>query len=615
MNINDDPNSHHLISSKESSSNFKNLLKFILECLLELFEPEFSTKSQTKCQIIIEVITNLISMIQLVSICWYPDMPISEWNSYSWLWNSLWIFNYDNLCEGFSIFIYCYIIEFSLVIYAFFTVILCIFLKYFGYKLPLIFIHTVKQLLFYFTSLLFIPFLIILLLVFKYSAFKNTQVQEYYDNDLSKFDYGIFGSVLSPFIFSVFIAMVFTNELLTADLRHSISDKNIRARSNSLWDLIWISFCIVQSLLYVFMDQSYLIYYLIILSVMGLYLFWCGIRFLHYYNSIEMSIKMCKVGSVCIIQLFFILGYAIDDAETLTILSIFVTPWFSAYIIYFIHKKNSGLKNRACNKLNQFTLEHTLRHFLINKSYDNKEEIVRIFCKYSNKKCFISDYLLVIWEVNFISYTIKDERLARVKLAKITSFPSSFEGIIQKQRVLKNFQDKKSQQLPEIDYLEYLTGLDKAKRLDEELCIILMDLWAEIAGKNSKIIKIRNFSDRVADLSDKLKSLYSSLANKNKYPEVFDLYGMLLINILGEPYEGNIMIQRKYGIKKIRSILRDHSKSVDYGENVGFILISTHADSFGAVAYMNEKAAAILKVSSVEIIDQTLMFLSQNPFH
>ncbi|CAG9325612.1 unnamed protein product [Blepharisma stoltei] len=606
--------SNDLISNKKSYTASKKLWIFILDCLIELFSPQLSSKFPYKQQIAIEAIKDLIVTAQIVSISWYPSMPIHNWDSHSQFWRSLLILNYDNLCNYFGLYSICYVIEFSLLFYAIFVTILCCILKYFCRSLPLIFLHIAKKIINALTSILFIPFLLIPIVVFKYSTFHNNQVQEYSANDISKYDYGSYGTVLSPFVLIILIMMAFINELFTADLKHSESDINIRARSNSLWDLLWILLCIIQCLLYVFMDTHLYIHYLIISLVMNLYLFYLGLKFLHYYKPTGMLIKICKVGTICIVKLFFMLGYAMDDPASLPLLSIFISPLFSIYMIYFVNKKYSKLKRITNCPLNQFAFERAFRHYLIDSKCNNKEEIIRAFCQCSIQNGFKYNALFVIWEVNFISHIVKNQRLARVKLVKTAYLPSNAEGVIQKQKLLKYLEDELSRKWPEIDHLEYLTNCEEVKKLDEEFCIILMDFWAEIIDKTSKISRICNFTNRIFDLSCKIKALYLSLIHKNKHSEVLDLYGMFLINILGENDEGNLILQRKQSIKKIKSGMGDFGKPLEVTEHTGFILISTEPDSFGAISYMNEEAASTLKVSSLDIVGADFGIFIPKPF-
>ncbi|CAG9328655.1 unnamed protein product [Blepharisma stoltei] len=609
-----DLNSHHLISSQSSSLILKMSWEFILNCIVEIFDPQFSTKTPYRNQLFLEVAKNTIIFIQTLSLFWYPDITISNWSSYSTFWNFLWYFNYDSICMKLNIYTYCYIGEIVVIFYSLFIVILYCAFKFWEYRLPQMIIYSAKELISFLSSVSFIPSLTILLIVFKYSAFKYSGVQEYYDDDINKFNHGLLGSIICPILIVMLILLAFMNELMTVDMKHSSCMKNLKSRSNSAWDLLWISFSIIQCFLYVFMDKTAVLFYLSIALILGLYVFWCGFRYLHYYNPVENSIQNSKIGSICAVLIIFLLGYIIDNAATMTLLSFFLPPFLIAFITYWTHKKHLKLPGHKRNRLNQFTFEHSMRHVLTDKNCKNIEEIICVFSHCFHNSDFKKNSLFVIWETNFISHIVKDERLARVRLTQFTKTGFSIEGTIQKYRILKKFNGIKSKKILEIDYLEYLTGLDESKRYDEEMCHLLMDLWGEIACKSPEITKLRKLTERVSDLSCKIKVLYSNLADKNKFSEVLDLYGTLLTNIFGEKYEGNLMLKRKRNVKESIGMQGSQKMLGTYSENHGVMLISLARASFGTVSYINEKAAMILKVSQTEVVGGDLTNFIPWPF-
>ncbi|CAG9328656.1 unnamed protein product [Blepharisma stoltei] len=610
-----DLNSHHLISSKTNSSSLKISWQFFLNCMIEIFETQYSTRAPYRNQLFIEVAKNMIMLIQILSLFWYPSISVSNWSSYSTFWNFLWYFNYDSLCMELNIFSYCCISEAFALCYSIFMIVLYCILKLSRHNLPKIFLFLAKELISFLSSISFIPILTTLLVIFKYSAFEYTEVQEYYEHDVNKLNYGLFGSIFCPILIGFLFMSAFINELVRADIKHSSFGKNLIARSDSTWDLLWITFCAVQCFLFVFMDKSAVLFYLTVLLILGLYILCCGFRYLHYYSPVESSIQNSKIGSICTVLIIFILGYTIDNAATMTLLSIFLMPLVTVFITYWTHKKNLKLQNYKKNSLNQFSFEHSMRHFLINKSCQNIEGIIRLFSNCFHHDKFKNTSLFVIWEVNFIQYIAKDERLARVRLVKINRAEFSIEGTLQKYRILKKLNSIKSKKLAEVDYLEYLTGIDEAKRCDEEICQTLLDLWTEIVCKAPEIIKLRNLTERVADLSSKVKELYSSLADKNKFSEVFELYGFFLINILGESQEGNLILKRKHSFKEFSSATGSHKTLGTYSETQGVMLISTASDSFGAISYINEKAAMILKVSQLEVAGADFNMFVPRPFN
>ncbi|CAG9328641.1 unnamed protein product [Blepharisma stoltei] len=605
---------HHLFLGKSASQKIEKAWKHICSCLLEIYEPRYDRKVPMRTQLLMEILLNSIMTIQSVSMFWYPEIPLRNWESYSTFWEYLSFFNYDSLCEKFGIFNYCFLSHVLVISYSFLIVVTYIILKYLSISIPKFFIFSCRKVISILSSFAMIPTAIIFLVVFKYSTFRNYhKAQEYYENIISDFDYGIPGTIFSSICFCILILLIFANELFTADLKHYRSKRNIKARSNSLWDLYWLMFCIIQWIMFVFTDKAWIVYYWVVLLLISLYLSSRMFRYLHYYNPIENSIQACKISQICCCLVIFIIGYAKDDIMTITLLCIFLPPLVSVFIAVRIHKKYANLKEQKYT-YNRYNFEKSIRHLLVEKNPANQGRVLQLFSQCANQRNMLSSGILIVWEANFCICVAKDSRLGRVKLTKLSLSKSSIETTIQKSRILKKLERKNVRVLSEIEYLDYLTKITKVKRYDEDICYTLLDLWSEIGRNNPGIMKLRYFTEEVFYLCSKLRKLYSSLAEKNKYPEVNELYGMFLMNILGEYEEGNLILKRKNHIKEFNSLVESHSKLTDYGENVGAVLISLHPDSFGKISYINEKAAVLLKVSSTDIIGADFSIFIPKPF-
>ncbi|CAG9328649.1 unnamed protein product [Blepharisma stoltei] len=589
---------HHLLSQKKALGAFKTFKRYLFGCLIDIFEPEFNTSISFNQQLIREVTTAIIILIQSVSLFWYPDMPLRHWSSYSTFWNCLRFFNYDYLSARLNVYPFCILVEFILFIYSLITVALYCIFKHFNYEMPSSLLYVAKIIIVFLTSILLIPFLTTLLVVLKYSTGKYDYVHEYDDYDTNSYNFGALGSTFSFLILAAFLPISFLVEIIKADLRHSVAYKNLKARSNSVWDLLCRLCFVIQCSLFVFLDKNLHEYHLVISMTMGAYLLVLEFRYLHYFNPIENSIQACKMGCISICSVVFLFSYLTDSATTLTLLCIFLPPLSCFFITFYIHKKYWALKFNRDDPKNQYTLERSIRHILTDKNCKNKTEINELLSKHFNST-MKKNALYTIWEVNFCINIAKDERLGRVKLTKCHFLKPNIEAYVQKFRIFRKF-EKNEISLPEIEYLDHLLSLDEAKKSDEEICSLLLDLWAEIVRKDPSINKLRNFITKIYDLSNEIKKLYGSISQEIKNSEVFDLYGLFLINILGEIEEGNTILKRKLNIKS--ESYMDFKKLENYDEKFGIMLISTDINTFGTIAYMNEKAAIILKVSPTEMI-------------
>ncbi|CAG9335768.1 unnamed protein product [Blepharisma stoltei] len=602
---------NQLFISRKPLDKYKNLQGFLLSCIIGIFESDFKTRVSFKQQIIREIFSNIIITIQVVSLFWYPDMSIRHWSSYSTIWNCFRFFNYDYLFAKQGLYTFYFILSSTINASSIFIVFLHCGCKYFNCNLPGILLMIAKALLYLFSSISLIPYLTTLIIVIKYSAFDYRYVQEYDDHDADNYNFGILGTISSFLILVVFVPIVFLIEMMKADLRHSVAHKNIKARSNSSWDLLCILFFIAQCFLFAFVDKSHYEYRIMIGMVMAVYLLVLEFRFLHYFNPVENSIQACKMGNILVCLVVFLFGYLTDNPTTLTLLCIFLLPLSCLFITIYVHRKYSVLKFNRINPKSQFTLEHSIRHLLVDEQYDAKSEVIEMLSEQFNSK-LKKNSLYVIWEVNFCIYIAKDERLGRVKLTKYSLLKQNIEACIQKFRILEKF-EKNVSGLSEIKNLDRILCLDEAKKFDVEICLILLDLWAEIARKDPEINKLKHFIKKVCSISKKIKSLYESLSQEIRNSEILDLYGLFLINILGEVEEGNAILKRKLNIKNSGS-LNDFKKFESYDQSFGIILVSTETSSFGSIAYMNAKAAAILNVSPIEMINRDFNQFIPKPY-
>ncbi|CAG9328644.1 unnamed protein product [Blepharisma stoltei] len=80
---------------KEQSGIFKRLQKFLLVHFIEIFEPELNAQISYRKQITLEMISTIIITIQVISLFWYPGMPLRHWSSYSMFWDFL---SYFSIC-------------------------------------------------------------------------------------------------------------------------------------------------------------------------------------------------------------------------------------------------------------------------------------------------------------------------------------------------------------------------------------------------------------------------------------------------------------------------------------------------------------------------------------
>ncbi|CAG9322458.1 unnamed protein product [Blepharisma stoltei] len=452
-------------------------------------------------------------------------------------------------------------------------------------------------------------------MIFKYSAITNDKICEYPGNkDSNLLNYGIGGALACFFLSFFLIFIAFFGELFTADIRHHSCSKNLTARSHSSVDLKLLALRTLFSISHILFGNGNIIKYQITFLVVYLWIYFESLTKLTYYSEIENSIKSCKIFTVTLTLFSVLLAAAMDNAGVAFMLIFFMQPVWILINFWIVNTRFKYLKKKSVSFESQYDFERTIRALLCNKTLENKREVLDHFAACYTNKRMLKDKLLVIWEVNFCTFSMKDEILARIKLTKIKSAIGTIEGIIQEWRAVENINERDTSSL-EINYLEYLADFDKIKKQDEEICCTLIDLWSEFSARNPQFKKIYHLVIRSSYLLSSLKKVYTKLVVKHKHLELYDLYISFLESILGETDQARIINRLKNGISHQLNFAKAYdAKLGTYDESNGIILISANEKSFGIITYMNNSASQLLKGSITDLIGTHLHYYIPSPY-
>ncbi|CAG9322470.1 unnamed protein product [Blepharisma stoltei] len=607
--------SNDALKFQYKKSSFEKQKSRIFKLFGKILKAKYNSSYKLKSQIAIEVLLNAIISLQLIALAWYPNMSISGWSSYSKFWDTISIFNISNFCGTYEITDYCFHGIASILCFCLVTFLGMFFIGYTKYEIPRILFWVLRNLLLFCVTVLYIPSLIELTLGFKYSTFSYEKIGEYPSNKnseiLNKGSMGtIMGIILIPFL--VFIAYFW--ELFTTDTKHILWDKDLNARSHSAVDLKFLAFKTLFSICYILIGNDNIVTYQMIFMVFSFWIFLEYLMKLPYYNIIENSIKSCKLLLVSVSLLAVLLGTMIDNAGIICMLSFFVQPVMIIINCCIIYTKYNYLKKSPVSFQNQLYFERTIRHLLCSKNLENKFEIIDYFTACYTNKRLIKDKLIVVWEVNYCVFSMKNERLGRIKLAKASSIIPTVEGDIQ-EWIANKIIDKRDKSSIDSHYIEYLENLHRVKHQDEEICYELIDLWSELWEKNPKYDKLFKFATRSAELLTILKELYAKLIKKHKHLELFDLYVSFLESILGEIGQANVINRFKSSLNHQWDFTTgDESKVASLEESLGIILISANESSFGLIAQINARACQMLKGTASDLIGTHLSYYIPYPY-
>ncbi|CAG9317123.1 unnamed protein product [Blepharisma stoltei] len=577
-----------------------------------LFRIKYDIKTKFNVQLLNEVIINAIMTLQLTSLTWYPYLDIEGWDSYKIFWNRLGIVSYDEVCASLNIMEFCFYGTASLLMIclgSFWIFGIYIYLK----KDPPAFLATFPQkIAFFLTSACLIPSTMISLMVFKYSLWPKKHVDEYDGISSGEaLNFGVTGGICSIICIVLLVLISVWSEFFTCDIKHSHSKANLRARSSAALDIHRRWFYIFMGFAYIGFGDSNVIIHQIISALWSIYLLVKNIISMQYYNVFENSIIACGLASVSVTLLIFIFGQIMDNAMITVILSIFLQPMVLIFTILLARKNYYSLPCKIENIKNQFDFERKFRHFLIDENRENKNEVLDLFKEYWNMSLFQKNKFFVMWEFYYCLH-LKDERLARIKLSKISTVKSSFEADIQEWRIFTWLLNRKYKPFPDINYLHYLKELSRVKKFDEKLCLILVELCSEFSSRSPKIDRLIKLVNKTSNSIKVTTENYKLITEKHKNFESYDLYASFLDNIISNHEEANLVNRKKNGLNQYQK--NDDDRLENYGKGVGVILISCAVDSFGSIAYLNEKAAVTLKSSIINISGTSVMNFIPPPY-
>lgn len=608
-------NVHKSYAAKNRGLNYKSRLMRIKSMIIEYLEifikPKYNLKTKKISQYIWEVAANIINCIQLICLLWYPKMNINGWDSYSSFWKIIAYFRFDNIIIDLNIMKFCfYTISASLVV-CIISLILIGYFKRRGSKISNVLVMFPSQILGFLSSIGFIPSLMILNIIAKFS-YTHQDSDEYSASDWDLGPLGVFIGVVSSVLL---VILSVTYELFSADLRHSSAYKNVIAKADSNLDIVITLGKVVFVYMHIYVGSLNHLWYMVFVLTSSLILAFFTFRFNSYYDALVNSIKISKMFILAMCSLSFIVGTWLDNAGVIFLLFILIIPVLCAISMFKMYKETQNLNFSQSNLNNQHIFELKLRKNLFDHHSPESEKIVVDSFKNVYKSDLLKvDKLFVVWEVNYCIFTLKNLNLARIKMARMINVASNIEGDIQEWRIDRYLNLHKENVLSDLNFLNYLVDLERAKHADETLCYQLLEFWNEITLKVPRLHKLENLLDRIAELIDNAGFLYNSMMDQ-KNEKVYDLYGTLLQTILHRYEEGTSLMARvNYNKKKDKLKLKIENKLTRFDDEIGIILISANKDTLGEIMFINEISAEILQVSTSEIIGNGLSRFIPDPF-
>jgi hypothetical protein len=395
----------------------------VYRILSKLFYKENSAKSLNSLDKTLFALAHLQILLQNVKFLWSPALPINYWNSYLKFWVVLAYPSIDEVAAAINSSFVLLLIAISALTTIIFVVILHSLLSIYKKDTPMLFIKFARILIILVCDVYFIPCTIVLVILFKYSSINTNFIEEYANNPSSDpFQLGIFGQGLSLVFLGFILIISLINECCKFEIRHSLTDKIIEAKSFTYLGVYIKIVYFINSVLFCSVKVDFFFYYLVSIAIAH-WVIWClHIYKLIYYSNFVNFIKVTLHFEILCVALFFIIGSLLNNATVIIVLGVFMQPFIviiSKKIIEYRISKIRNLKEEIKSSFHIF--EFSARKMLL--SPENPEELI----KFINKNFSITkNEILFVIQAYYCADVLKNSALGSIKLSRVNSESLSF---------------------------------------------------------------------------------------------------------------------------------------------------------------------------------------------
>ena len=579
-------------------STKSELPKKIFLSLIHLFSKHSETQIKPNLQYFKFFVVQVIVFFQYTSLLWHEEMGFLAWSEFKWYWKILGYFRIDNIFKdlgqknsmlfGFSA------VEYTgLALSGYFL--FCSIMK----KHQMSFFNWIlKKNLNLKSCFLFFPFCIVFL----------TGVLDNFRGVAGGGGIYLALNLVNCavcFVFHIFgkVVVIFFD----CDVNHGVRDKEMLGKSTCMIDVKSTAVDLFLVLLYCLLpfDRIQVIHiFAFILK------FWLSANYLIYipfFNRLSNQLIFCRIAAESILALLFVSNYFINDSEFLLLSSLLIIPLTTFSTFSLMHLRYSKIDSKL-KTLNISLFEIKIRQNLCNVQTPDRKLILK-FNKLQKKDFLLTGNksLLSIWLSYYCINSLKDYRLAFIKLSQANKVSFSIEAYILELKLRKFLKSKYLNQLEDLFFLEYILKLNNAKDLDEHICEIYIDFSTEITSKNPSKSKLKRLAH---DLDSKLKKVQKSYLNLcEKYPngvEAFRLYKSFL---------NEIRVKAEGGLKIKGLDVHDFKEFNYFDDSNGIMLVSGELEDLGKIIYANSGFAMMMRTSTCSLIGSDLNSLIPYPFN
>ena len=378
-------------------------------------------------------------------------------------------------------------------------------------------------------------------------------------------------------------------EFFCAEIRHTAKDKVVYAKSSMYVDLkvkfLYTTIVVVNLFVY---DQHPQLFQVLVLACSG-YSAAQYMYFLPYYSIYINKLKIICVSIESFAALAFLIGYMVDDAQTILTFTIFTTPCGCFIVNYLVEYRRSFIRKINPKRCNPFMLELYLREQLADTSCLDREILNKI-----DKSFFVNNYkncqLMGVWQAYYCIDVIRDYRMAFIKLSKCWSCAYSLPADFQTYKCSYMLNSIEFMDYEDLSYIRYALKLENLKKEDMNVCVSLLKFWGELIGqgdlKNLNIL-VEDIGYGIVSVQTEYQYLIENYPSSNNCREFFRTF---LTDIVSEVSALNHLTSKMNSNKEYIN-----SQTINYfDDSNGVILISGNEKNIGEIIYSNSPFAEIL---------------------
>jgi hypothetical protein len=579
--------------------------------LSEFFYEEKPSRTLNKLDKSLVFLVNAQFLLQNIKLLWSPTLPIEYWESYLKLWEVMGYPSIDTLAGALKSSFILLILSISSLSIIILLFILHLFLSVYEKSTPTILIKISNLLIFMICDIYFIPFTIVLMLLFKYSTIDTNYIEEYSNQPSSEsLQLGVLGQVVSLMFLVLMLSLSLIYECCKYEIRHSLTDKSVEAKSFSYLG-VWVKIVyFLNCILFCTVSVYFYFYYLVWIAVVHGFIWYFYIRRLIYYSKFMNVIKVTLHFEVFFVSVFFMTGYLINNSSVIIALTVFMQPFIfmtSRLIIEYRLLKIKTLKKKIESKFHMFEL--SARQRLL--SSENPKQLMKYMnLNYSKTQKNIS----FIIQAYYCSDILKNSALGSIKLSRIKSKSLSFFSGFQVYKCYKVLEAINLKTSEGFRLCFYLLMIDKILTQEKKLCKNLLGLWNKILDKKCDFDSLNKFLNNSVDLVKDIKAKYEE--NLAKHPlsqQMNEMYGSILIEMFGEPELGQSYLEASRS--KINKKDTTKKKELFSDKDACIMIISGDEETLGKVVYMSLSMCILLGISAEDSKDYNLSDFIPKPYN